>query len=164
MSFGHYLKQQRELNGYSQQDVANHLCVMRKTISNWENGNSYPDSIQLLALWRRCGFSYDEFAQREDSDNILKIAYRTLWIRLSLKVAASFILSIVLYFVGKYLGLYSQEFFTYEYRLERNFIYRISGIISFIVVFFIPKWTIQFFQFLQQKRRIRREQDSKERQ
>lgn len=50
MEIGHYLKQQREKNGYTQQDVADHLFLTRQTISSWEQSKSYPDIEKLVLL------------------------------------------------------------------------------------------------------------------
>ena len=48
MNFGEHIKSQREELKLSQSEVAKQLSVTRQTISNWENGKSYP-SIEMLS-------------------------------------------------------------------------------------------------------------------
>ncbi len=47
MKFSEHIKSQREELKLSQSEVAKQLSVTRQTISNWENGKSYP-SIEML--------------------------------------------------------------------------------------------------------------------
>lgn len=48
MELGHYLKKARESKRMSQQEVAEHLGISQKTLSNIESNKSQP-SIVLLA-------------------------------------------------------------------------------------------------------------------
>lgn len=50
MDFSTQIKQQRQQLGLTQADVANQLFVTRQTISNWEQGKSYPDLNMLVKL------------------------------------------------------------------------------------------------------------------
>ena len=49
MTFGKTLKERRSQLDLTQQEVAKKLYISRQTISNWENGKSYPD-LDLSAL------------------------------------------------------------------------------------------------------------------
>lgn len=50
MKFSKSLKKQRNKLGLTQQEVAKKLFVTRQTISNWENGKSYPDLDMLIKI------------------------------------------------------------------------------------------------------------------
>ena len=50
MQFGERIKEQRKIKNMTQEDVAKHLHVSRKTISSWENENSYPDIKSLVKI------------------------------------------------------------------------------------------------------------------
>lgn len=50
MKFGERIKEQRKIKNMTQEDVANNLHVSRKTISSWENENSYPDIKSLVKI------------------------------------------------------------------------------------------------------------------
>ena len=50
MEFGKQIKTRREKLHLSQGQVARHLYVSPKTISHWENGDSYPDIATLIKL------------------------------------------------------------------------------------------------------------------
>ena len=43
MNIGEQINNLRKQHGLSQDDFANLFNVSRQTISNWENGKSYPD-------------------------------------------------------------------------------------------------------------------------
>lgn len=53
------LKAARVNAGLSQKDVANELKVSNKTLTNWENGKSFPDAEKIEALCKLYGLSYD---------------------------------------------------------------------------------------------------------
>jgi len=50
MELGQRLKDYRNLNKMSQEDLAEKVYVSRQTISSWENDKSYPDIHSLLML------------------------------------------------------------------------------------------------------------------
>ena len=50
MEFGKQIKTRREKLDLSQGQVAHHLYVSPKTVSYWENGDSYPDITTLIKL------------------------------------------------------------------------------------------------------------------
>ena len=50
MTFGKTLKERRSQLDRTQQEVAKKLYISRQTISNWENGKSYPDLDMLIKI------------------------------------------------------------------------------------------------------------------
>lgn len=44
------IKKYRKLRNFSQEELAEKIYVSRQTISNWENGKSYPDIDNLIRL------------------------------------------------------------------------------------------------------------------
>lgn len=54
------LQQQRKLNNYSQEELADKIGVSRQAVSKWERGESLPDTDNLIALSRLYGISLDE--------------------------------------------------------------------------------------------------------
>ena len=50
MEIGSQIKKLRNVQGLSQEELAEKIYVTRQTISNWENEKSYPDIHSLLAL------------------------------------------------------------------------------------------------------------------
>ena len=50
MELGIRIKELRNVQGINQDELANKLFVSRQTVSNWENGKSYPDIQSVLLL------------------------------------------------------------------------------------------------------------------
>lgn len=50
MELGIRIKELRNVQGSNQDELANKLFVSRQTVSNWENGKSYPDIQSVLLL------------------------------------------------------------------------------------------------------------------
>ena len=50
MEFRNYIKKQRNNLGFTQAEIAEKLHVTRQTISNWEQGKSYPDLDTLVKI------------------------------------------------------------------------------------------------------------------
>jgi len=80
MSISEMLKQARSEAGLSQEDAAEKVGVSRQTISSWENGKSYPDIANVIALSDTYGMSLDSLMKGdikmikhlEESTNITK--------------------------------------------------------------------------------------------
>ena len=60
MELGEKLKQARAAAGLTQEQVAEALLVTRQTISNWENGRTYPDIESVVRLSEVYALSLDE--------------------------------------------------------------------------------------------------------
>jgi len=72
MNFSKQLKKYRELNGYSQETLAEKIYVTRQTISKWENDKTYPDIHNLIALSALFDITLDELV-KGDVDTMKKI-------------------------------------------------------------------------------------------
>ena len=60
MELGGQIKRYRNEHNLSQEELAEKIFVSRQTISNWENGKSYPDIHSLLLLSNLFGISLDQ--------------------------------------------------------------------------------------------------------
>ncbi len=63
MEIGKQIKQHRTDFGWSQDDLAEKVFVSRQTISNWENGKSYPDIDSLLRISQTFGVTLDQLVK-----------------------------------------------------------------------------------------------------
>ncbi len=64
-SIGSFLSALRKANGYTQQQVADILCVSNKTISKWERGDGYPEITMLPAIAELYSVTVDEILKGE---------------------------------------------------------------------------------------------------
>ena len=53
--FGENLKAMRKAKGYTQEELAIKINVVRQTVSKWEKGQTLPNAAQFLALCRIYG-------------------------------------------------------------------------------------------------------------
>ena len=60
MELGGQIKRYRTRLGFSQEELADRIFVTRQSVSNWENGRTYPDLQSLLRLSDLFGLSLDE--------------------------------------------------------------------------------------------------------
>lgn len=60
MELGGQIKRHRDALGLSQEELAGKIFVTRQSVSNWENGKTYPDLQSLLRLGDLFGLSLDE--------------------------------------------------------------------------------------------------------
>ena len=60
MNVGQRLKIRRNELGFTQDYVAAELGITRQTMSNWENGRSYPDIERIIRLSELYNLSLDE--------------------------------------------------------------------------------------------------------
>ena len=63
MEVGRVIRNLRTETGMSQEDLAEKVFVSRQTISNWENGKSYPDVQSLSLIAGHFGTSIDELVK-----------------------------------------------------------------------------------------------------
>lgn len=59
MELGAQIRKQRSGLGLSQEELAERVFVSRQSVSNWENGKTYPDIKSLLLLSETFGVSLD---------------------------------------------------------------------------------------------------------
>ena len=75
MSFADKLIQLRKAKGLSQEDLADSLGVSRQAISRWEQGNTFPDLLNLQKIMKVFGVSADylicdEYADEGNNDDL----------------------------------------------------------------------------------------------
>ncbi|MBR0511591.1 MAG: helix-turn-helix transcriptional regulator [Ruminococcus sp.] len=63
MEIGNQIKKYRGKLNWSQETLAEKAYVSRQTVSNWENGKSYPDIHSLLLLGKLFNISLDELVK-----------------------------------------------------------------------------------------------------
>ena len=63
MEIGNQIKQHRAALNLSQEELAEQIYVTRQTLSNWENGKTYPDVNSLLRLSDVFGVTLDELVK-----------------------------------------------------------------------------------------------------
>ena len=61
------IKQYRERNGYSQEELAGFLGVTRRTISRWEQNKSKPNVDELSRIAKFIGVTEEELISEEDT-------------------------------------------------------------------------------------------------
>ena len=84
MELGGQIKRYRIRLGLSQEELADRIFVTRQSVSNWENGRTYPDLQSLLRLSDLFGLSLDELIKgdietMEEEINKLEIQKMTRW-------------------------------------------------------------------------------------
>lgn len=72
MNIGEQINHLRKKNGLSQDDFANLFNVSRQTVSNWENGKSYPDLEMIINISNHFKVSVDELL-KNDTNAVEKI-------------------------------------------------------------------------------------------
>ncbi len=73
MEIGSIIKNARNEAGLTQEQAAEALCVSRQTVSNWENGKTYPDIISVIKMSDLYSVSLDHLLKEETS---MKQSYR----------------------------------------------------------------------------------------
>ena len=63
MEIGNQIKQHRAALNLSQEELSEQIYVTRQTLSNWENGKTYPDVNSLLRLSNVFGVTLDELVK-----------------------------------------------------------------------------------------------------
>ncbi len=68
-TIGKFISALRKANGYTQQQVADILCVSNKTVSKWERDDGYPEITMLPAIAELYGVTVDEILKGERIEN-----------------------------------------------------------------------------------------------
>ncbi|MDE6273981.1 MAG: helix-turn-helix domain-containing protein [Clostridiales bacterium] len=66
--FGNYLYALRRKKGMTQQELADELGVTNKAVSNWETGETFPETKQLVPLADIFGVSVDDLLRGRESE------------------------------------------------------------------------------------------------
>jgi len=90
MSIGEVIKQARSDKGFSQEVMAEKVGVSRQTLSNWENGKSYPDIVCVIDLSNACGITLDSLL-KGDTEMIKHLEESTNVTKSRKQVAASIV-------------------------------------------------------------------------
>lgn len=67
MDIGNKIKTARVKSGITQEQAAQALGVSRQTISNWENGKTYPDIVSVVKMSDYYNISLDHLLKEENS-------------------------------------------------------------------------------------------------
>ena len=67
------LKNLRNQDGYTQEDVAEHLQVSRQAVAKWEKGDSMPDIENCMALAKLYNVTLDNLVNFEDAGTGLNV-------------------------------------------------------------------------------------------
>lgn len=98
MEIGNQLKQARMKFSLTQEQIAEKLFVSRQTISNWENGKSYPDIISVIKLSDLYSISLDELL-KGDQKMVRHLDESTDVVRSNKKLIGAVIVNIILFLV-----------------------------------------------------------------
>ena len=112
MNIGEQINNLRKQHGLSQDDFANLFNVSRQTISNWENGKSYPDLEMIIKVSDYFKISIDELL-KNDVQTVKKIDNEK-------KGKKKYLILLLVYVCFRncyYLGLYSK----YQDSIEVDF-------------------------------------------
>ena len=75
MEIGSKIRNARNEAGYTQERAAEALGVSRQTISNWENGRSYPDIVSVIRMSGLYSVSLDHLLKEEETMKDTYTAY-----------------------------------------------------------------------------------------
>ena len=95
MEIGKKLKDARTNSGLTQENVAERAGVSRQTVSNWENGRSYPDIVSVIKLSDIYSISLDELL-KGDNEMIKHLKESTNVVSSNKKLIAAVIANIML--------------------------------------------------------------------
>ncbi|WP_074863355.1 helix-turn-helix transcriptional regulator [Streptococcus equinus] len=101
------LRKQEKL---SQDDFANIFHVSRQTVSNWENGKSYPDVEMLVKISDYFGISVDQLIKKETIPSAAKNSEKQMKLWPMLAVIATVVCLIGAFFLYNYNAEHSVKF------------------------------------------------------
>lgn len=73
MTLGERIKRYRNMQGLSQEELAEKINVSRQAITKWENDNGIPDIDNLIALSKIIGITLDELVMGEKEEDALLV-------------------------------------------------------------------------------------------
>lgn len=92
MNINEKLKQARIAVNLTQEAVAEKVGVSRQTMSNWENGRSYPDIVSIITLSDVYGMTLDSLL-KGDNEMIKHLKESTDVTKSNKQLAVSFLLA-----------------------------------------------------------------------
>lgn len=99
MNIGEQINNLRKQHGLSQDDFVNLFNVSRQTISNWENGKSYPDLEMIIKVSDYFKISIDELL-KNDVQTVKKLIMKKRQKRSISHTIASFMFFRNCYYLG----------------------------------------------------------------
>ena len=120
MNIGEQINNLRKQHGLSQDDFANLFNVSRQTISNWENGKSYPDLEMIIKVSDYFKISIDELL-KNDVQTVKKLIMKKGKKEVSYTIASFMFLGTVIIW-----GLYSkyQDSIEVDFTMEKHETYK----------------------------------------
>jgi transcriptional regulator with XRE-family HTH domain len=131
LNIGEKLKRARMDANMTQEALAEILAVSRQTISNWENGKSYPDIASIIVLSDVYHVTLDSLLKGDD-EMIKHLKDSTDTVKSNKRVIALSLLAFVFFFAFSYLVV------VYRYSLP-GLIAVIMFIVAGFIVFYIVK-------------------------
>ena len=119
MELGKNIAEIRKNNNLTQDDLANKYFITRQTISNWENGKSYPDLETLAKISNDFNISLDELL-KGDKNMIKDITKK----QKNYNIIRSFIIALYIF------GILCLLYFAIPYILHNINIFDITGAFS----------------------------------
>lgn len=110
-NIGDKILYQRKKMGFSQEELAEKLCVSRQAVSRWENGESVPDIEKIVLLSRLFNVSSDYLLFDECNEDVYKgmsennkdnVTFRKLICSLVFLISGSIILSVSFILAGNW--------------------------------------------------------------
>ena len=100
MELGKRISEIRKDHNLTQEDLASRYNVTRQTISNWENGKTYPDLDTLVRISDDFGISLDNML-KDDRETVREISKEQKHGRnYTKKILAAFVLGIIIILIG----------------------------------------------------------------
>ena len=140
-SIGEFLSTLRKANGYTQQEIADRLCVSNRTVSAWERGTVMPDILLLPAIAELYGVTTDEILggeRRQTAEVELSRKAETKLLKNKLArftmqaciLMGILVIGLIFFFVGLYLKLVIAFWSGWQWWLLLLFV----GLAAFVIV------------------------------
>ncbi len=134
MNVGNKITNLRKENNLTQEDLAEMLNVSRQTISNWENGKSYPDIATLILISDQFKISLDDLLKDQ---KMVKVIDKMIKRNTTLKFTCFIIFLITIIFtlgvyVAKKVSPYSKNNYVFSSSLTLDNIVGDDGLIMSI--------------------------------
>ena len=105
MNIGEKLRQARMDANMTQEALAEKLSVSRQTISNWENGRSYPDIASIIVLSDVYDMTLDSLLKGDD-EMIKHLKESTDTVKSNRRVVASLIIFAIFFIIAYFVAAY----------------------------------------------------------
>ena len=131
LNIGEKLKRARMDAGITQEALAEMLSVSRQTISNWENGKSYPDIASIIVLSDLYHVTLDSLL-KGDEEVIKHLKESTDTVKSNKRVIALSLVAFICFFIFSYLVV------VYRFSLPG-----LAAVIMFIIVGFLVFYIVK---------------------